>query len=189
MGDLVFIDTETTGLMPYDEVWEVAAIRRRPDGTESPLVLQVRHHRPLAEKLPDKFRLDYQARFDWGAALAPSAAAKILTEFLEGRPHLVGVNPAFDAEKLAKLLRTTWDPILLPPWHHHLIDLVAMTIGYQAAQGVPVQLPVSSDELSAMVGVPTVGPHGTPRYARHTAMGDVEWVRDWFDALNRGGDR
>lgn len=185
-GDVVFLDTETTGLLPVDEVWEVSALRRHPDGTEVSLSLQVRHNRARAKTLPDQFRLDYEARFDWGRAYQPYDAAACLETFLAGRPHLVGVNPAFDAAKLEKLFRTLWGRAAtpLPPWHYHLIDLVAMTVGHQVARGVHVALPVSSEELSASVGVPVADPAtGAARYARHTAMGDVAWVRDWYDAL------
>ena len=42
---LVFLDTETTGLALDDDIWEFAAIRREPDGTEARLHLFERRDR------------------------------------------------------------------------------------------------------------------------------------------------
>ncbi|NDK91419.1 hypothetical protein GYA93_17810 [Gordonia desulfuricans] len=178
-GDVVFLDTETTGLDCYDRVWEVAAIRRDMAGRESKLHIQVQH----AGSPPPKFREDYDRRFDRSGALPHTAAASALTEFLSGRPHIVGVNPAFDAQMLERLYVDAWVSEA-PPWHYHLIDLPAVTIGVLLAHGHEVELPYRSDDLAARVGAPTREEDGTPRYARHTAMGDVLWARDWFDALS-----
>lgn len=154
MTDLVFVDTETTGLGPDDEIWEFAAIRRTPEGEESTLLIQVKHDIDKAAELPDKFFRDYSARYDDTWALSPRDAAENVYGFLHGRPHLVGANPAFDAQMLTRLLA-----------------------GY-------IPIPWRSDDLAAQVGVPTTGADGRPLYDRHTAMGDVEWCRDWWDALN-----
>lgn len=35
---IVFLDTETTGTTSVDQIWELAAVRRDPDGTETELV-------------------------------------------------------------------------------------------------------------------------------------------------------
>ena len=183
-GDVVFLDTETTGLGADDQPWEIAAVRRKQDGTEQSLLLQVRHNRKRALDLPDTFRTDYLARYNHDTALTEFDAAMKLIEFLADAPHLVGVNPAFDAAVLGRLLYP-FDP----PWHYHLIDLPAVTIGYLLARGKKIELPWRSDELSAQVGVPTRDEHGAPRYERHTAMGDVRWTRDWFDALTGGRRR
>ena len=39
MPDLIFIDTETTGLEPSADIWEFAGIRRRADGSQECLHL------------------------------------------------------------------------------------------------------------------------------------------------------
>lgn len=181
MSDLVFLDTETTGLGPDDEIWEFAAIRRTPEGEESTLLLQVRHDTDKAAELPEKFYRDYSDRYDDTWALSPRDAAENIYGFLHGRPHLVGANPAFDAQMLTRLL-AEYD--LAPPWHYHLIDLEAVTVGYLLSLGKEVPIPWRSDDLAARVGAPTTDPGGHALYDRHTAMGDVEWCRDWWDALN-----
>ena len=73
MTSLVFLDTETLGLDITDPIWEVAAIRREPDGTET------RHHwhvggefgQPFAPALdfPERFRADFDRRYGFGQAI------------------------------------------------------------------------------------------------------------------------
>lgn len=177
MTDLVFLDVETTGLdLDRDRIWEFAAIRRTPDGTETELHMQVRHDLKLAAALPDKFRRDHADRYDRpGAEFAWHAPHKI-ARFMEGRPQIVGVNPTFDTSILARMMARQG---VTPPWDHRLLDLPAITIGRLWAVGELVEFPARSDDLAARAGI------DTERYARHTAMGDVEWCRDWWDTLNR----
>ncbi|AMS02983.1 DNA polymerase exonuclease subunit [Gordonia phage Schnabeltier] len=181
-GAVAFVDTETTGLGPLDEIWEFAAIIRRLDGSESTVHLHVEHDRDRAAALPERFLRDYRDRFgrDGMYPYSRARAASIISAALDG-VHIVGVNPAFDARLLKDLLA---DAGLVPTWNYHLVDLSPITIGVLLAAGERVDLPWKSDALSARVGVPTADEAGEPLYARHTAMGDVLWARDWFDALS-----
>ncbi|QHB37906.1 hypothetical protein SEA_OPIE_64 [Gordonia phage Opie] len=181
-GAVSFVDTETTGLGPLDQIWEFAAIIRRLDGSESTVHLHIEHDRSLADDLPEEFRADYTRRFgiDGMHVYSRAGAASIIHAALTST-HIVGVNPAFDARLLEQLLR---DAGLVPSWNYHLVDLSPVTIGVLLAAGERVDLPWKSDALSARVGVPTNDEAGEPLYARHTAMGDVLWTRDWFDALS-----
>ena len=195
MSDLVFLDTETTGLGPDDEIWEFAAVRRYEQGDEAALHIQIEHDEAKATELPEKFYADYSARYNPAVAMPAGVAAEKIRHFLlpvvtrdlatderhVQKTHIVGANPAFDAGKLATLF-ARFD--LVPTWHYHLIDLEATTVGYLLALGLDVPIPWRSDDLAARVGVPTTGADGRPLYDRHTAMGDVEWCRDWWDALN-----
>lgn len=196
MSDLVFLDTETTGLGPDDEIWEFAAVRRFDrDGAEVALHIQIEHDRSKAVELPEKFYADYNSRYNPAVAMPAGIAAEKIRHFLlpvvtrdlaiderhVQKTHIVGANPAFDAGKLATLF-AKFD--LVPTWHYHLIDLEAATVGYLLACQDDIPIPWRSDDLAAQVGVPTTGADGRPLYDRHTAMGDVEWCRDWWDVLN-----
>ncbi|MCR8897267.1 hypothetical protein NWF34_09935 [Gordonia sp. GONU] len=195
MTTFAFVDTETTGLTVEDEIWEFAAIIRRADGTESTVHLHIDHGWGLVDDLPEKFRADHDARFGSASGMhvyTRSGAASIIHAALYGA-HIVGVNPAFDAGMLERLLNN-WHG-LAPSWHYHLIDLEALTIGYLLARkqeagspGLPVDVPWRSNDLAAQV-MPMVDPDGEPMYHRHTALGDAQWSRDWWDALTNRGAR
>jgi len=175
MSALVFLDTETTGLSLDDDIWEFGAIRREPDGTEREVHLFLTHDPDKCNRLPESFRKDHIARYDSTRAVTPNGAAHQIKRLLTGRPHIVGAVPNFDTERLARLLSRFWyGP---PSWHHHLIDVEALAVGYLAAQGWRPKLPWDSDLLSRACGVEP------PTTERHTAMGDARWARDLYDAI------
>ncbi|QWY84326.1 DnaQ-like DNA polymerase III subunit [Gordonia phage Jalammah] len=187
MTTYAFVDTETTGLDRGAEVWEFAAIIRRTDG-ESTVHIHIDHDFEHAATLDEKFRTDHDTRF--GAATdmhvyTRAGAASIIHAALHDA-HIVGVNPAFDAKMLDRLLDLAG---LQPSWHYRVIDLSAMTLGYRLAQrqadgyeNLPIDIPWRSDDLAGQV-MPMVTPEGEPMYPRHTALGDARWCRDWWDAL------
>ena len=181
MSTIVFLDTETTGLSLDDDVWEVAAIRREEDGSESEHHLFIRHDQDKCQRLPESFRADHLKRWDFTESIDPDEAAAYLEPLLgDGRPHIVGAVPNFDTERLALLLRTYG---FKPGWHYHLIDVENLAVGYLAAMQrltaikcVP-DMPWNSDTLSRAVGVEP------PTDARHTAMGDVRWAMAIYDRV------
>lgn len=67
------------------------------------------------------------------------------------------------------------------PWHYHLIDIENVIVGWIrghhafAGSDTPILPPYKSDELSETVGV------DPEQFTRHTAMGDVLWVRAQWD--------
>ena len=78
-----------------------------------------------------------------------------------------------------------------PSWHYHLIDVENLIVGYMRGKmpSLPsvtwpafaslTKPPWNSEDLSRAVGV-------DPDYfKRHTAMGDVLWVRAQYDAVMR----
>lgn len=192
---LVFLDTETTGLTLNDDIWEIAAIRREPDGTETELHIFVEHDRKKCEQLPPSFREDHDARYrDHQAYTRNQAASAFLDIVRNGRPHIVGAVPNFDTERLAWLLRG-WSSDWQPTWHHHLIDVENLAVGYLArelalkiAGGDPdrhtiteaIAAPWDSDDLSRAVGIDPA------RFERHNAMGDVHWAMAIYDAVMGG---
>ncbi len=187
MSDIVFMDTETLGTHIDAPIWEFAAIRRNfgDDGSakEHELHIQIHHYAPPwltgADALPEEFASDYRARFNPGLAFGKSGAAETIARFLAGRPHIIGAVPNFDTERIShQLLR----PARIPePWHYHLTDVENLAVGYLAAKGELISPPWKSDALSLAIGV------DPERFDRHTAMGDVLWVRAQYDAIMGAG--
>jgi len=180
--DLCFLDTETLGLDPDAPIWEFAAIRVNRDGTRDELHFQILHQPGnWLESLPEQFADDYRARFDIQAAIPPALAAKAIAKFTAGA-IVLGANPGFDIERLTALLarhkRT-------PEWHYHPLDIGSMAVGYLARTLLAVRelvdgpVPVwwSSDDLSRRIGV------NPDDFARHTALGDVEWCLAQWQAM------
>ena len=183
MSDIVFMDTETLGTHIDAPIWEFAAIRRSigtiGEVVERELHIFIHHYaKPWLtgdDALPERFQVDYRERFDAGAAYGKSGAAEVISGFLAGKPHIVGAVPNFDTERIShQLLRPSHIP---DPWHYHLIDVENVVAGYIAATAFPILPPWKSDELSAAIGV------DPEQFDRHTAMGDVQWVRAQWDAV------
>lgn len=193
MSDIVFMDTETLGLSMDSPIWEFAAIRRLNLGNglaaEKSLHLFIRHHAaPWLEDFPEEFAADYRARYSDIESVHQMEAAERITEFMQGRPHVVGAVPNFDTERIAhQLLRPNR---MREPWHYHLIDIENVVVGYLAGCSIRdgdtpgenphLQPPWKSDNLSRAVGV------DPEQFARHTAMGDVLWVKAQYDAVMGG---
>lgn len=180
---LVFVDTETTGLGPHRLPWEIAMVRRAPDHEDDRTIVIQIDDVDLADADPTALRIGgFYARHcsvmeavpDDVYVLPGAAAAQIVFEWTVGA-SLIGVNPAFDADVLADLLR--WHQ-LTPPWHHHLIDMVAMGLGFMAAQGDYPGAQERSYQLSERCGVPRPDLNEA-----HTALGDALWVERWYDQL------
>jgi len=183
MSDIVFLDTETLGVHIDAPIWELAAIRRNlaDDGSfkEHELHIFIHHYaQPWLsgpDALPEQFAADYRKRFRAGSAYGHSGAAELLASFLAGRPHIVGAVPNFDTERIShQLLRPAHIP---DPWHYHLTDVENLVVGFLAARGELMTPPYKSDDLSRAIGV------DPDQFDRHTAMGDVLWVRAQYDAL------
>ncbi|KAB2806968.1 hypothetical protein F9L07_28460 [Pimelobacter simplex] len=210
---ICFVDTETDGLHHGRQAWEIAIIRRDTDPdtgdgverwTESTWHVLV--HLP-SMRTSDNFALakgGFWDRHPTGRQLSGKpaiptdvplvsarAAAREIAVLTHGA-HIVGVNPTFDVEIFASMLRAEG---LTPQWDYHLEDLVAETVGYlrggratadaispaQWARTAPrsvTDLPWRSDELARAVGVEDL-----PEGERHTALGDARWARRWHDIL------
>lgn len=187
MTDLCFLDTETLGLDPKAPIWEFAAIRRRPDGHETSYHCFIEHRPdPWLAQLPEPFQTDYLARYRYSDAEKWSqlSAARLVYLATEGA-HIVGNVPSFDTERLTRLMRKQG---YAPAWHYHLIDVENLAVGRLAARSVYhkddaaawrelITPPWDSEDLSRAMGV------NPEKYDRHTAMGDVLWARDTYDAV------
>jgi hypothetical protein len=201
MSDLVFVDTETTGLHPeHHHIWEFAGIRRAEDGSETTMLLQVEVNLEQADpfalnvgKFWDRYgkngvwldnpavEAGWSGSLFWssqiptrGELVSPMVAAGLIQTFTHGA-HLIGNCVSFDAERMARLL---YSESLLPTWHYHVIDIEPILVGYAKAKGQDFPLPYSSSEVSKWTGVEEPG-----EGERHTALGDARWVQRQWDAI------
>jgi hypothetical protein len=183
---IVFLDTETFGLDVADPVWEVAAVRRDPDGTETEYHAFVMHDPAAAQALPESFRTDHDTRYRFDVAVPPWVLVDDLLELFappadyRQRAHVAGMVPSFDTERIGLLFRRYAREE--GPWHHHLIDVETLAVGRLQGQDAsgwmpPVHPPWDSENVSRSVGVDPA------RFERHTAMGDVRWAMAIYDAV------
>lgn len=205
MSATIFLDTETTGLSLDDDIWEIAAVRREPDGTETEHHQFVEHDRQKCARLPESFRLDHEKRYDDLAAISPKGAARWFAALTRDGPHIVGAVPNFDTERLAILCARFG---LAARHHYHLIDVENLAVGWLMARADKAELravtepgpvadellavaaswrqvatpPWDSDELSRACGVEPPG-----EGVRHTAMGDVRWGMALYDRIMGNG--
>jgi hypothetical protein len=183
---LCFVDTETDGVHPGRKPWEVALIRRDPNGTETtehfylsidlstadPFGLRIggfydRH--PMGRRLSG-------ATGPKGSQVRPITSAAPLIARMTHEAHIVGAVPNFDTEILERLLRENG---LTPAWHYHLIDIENLAVGYLNGRGAgAMHPPWSSDAITAALGLPPVD-----EKERHTALGDARWAMHVYDTV------
>lgn len=186
------VDTETDGVHPDRNAWEVALIRRDENGqrelsffmeidlsTADPFGLRVgrfydRHPvgRWLAKQTEGLVPVPGDANL-WSC----TDAAYAIAQMTHGA-HLVGAVPNFDAEVFDHLLRKNG---LSPGWHYHLVDVEALAVGFAAAKGLALAPPWKSDTLMDEIGVESPAEED-----RHTALGDARWALRVYDAVMAG---
>lgn len=164
MTDLVFLDTETTGLDPeLHEIWEIAwavndeiPVQERimPHSllTADPKALELNHYW-------DRANLGYEPR--WGENYDLE-----IKQILTGNT-IVAANPAFDAS----FLRMRWGSA---PWHYRMIDVESMALGvlgYYRPKGL-ADIADDLRELGYNIGEPS-----------HAAWVDVVVLRESYKAL------
>lgn len=186
---LAFVDCETTGLDPNKhEVWEVglAIYDQTARCVQSMHVWQLPLAR-LAAADPEALKIGgfHERRWSDHHLATWEQFSTEFTGLVLGLP-MVGANPAFDAEFLARRLAGSEHE---RPWHYRVVDIEATVFGslhgYSERDGagmsyVPETVPWSSTELSEAVGV--VRDPAT----MHTAMGDVLWYVDLWEKVTVG---
>lgn len=186
---IIFMDTETTGLSLDDDIWEFAAIRRHPDGSEERTHLFIEHDQRKCRLLPESFRADHRERFPSGCSgqvIPQRIAAHVIAEELgqregEEKPHIVGAVPNFDTERITRLITRYTNAT--PGWHFHLVDVENLIVGFLASGGKILAPPWDSNELSATIGI------DAGQFQRHSAMGDAEWARAIYDTVMPSAQR
>lgn len=195
MTPIVWLDTETTSLGPDRRAWEVAMIRRDDTGTRERrffvknvdlaqadmAALRVggfydRHPQYAGDASDDGFVTRTLAG-PVGPMLLERYEAARKVEYITRGAVIVGANPGFDLETLARLLRSVH---LFPAWHYTPVNVKAMALGWLAGRGQLGDLTATSrsDDLAAACGV-----EPAPDVERHTALGDARWVQRWYDHL------
>lgn len=198
---IAFLDTETTSLRPDRRAWEIGIVRRE-DGRQEERVwfvdaddLDLGNADPFALKIgryyerhPDAIDgVEYGKGYPGSEQYGPESwVMRDVAQWTRGA-HLVGAVVSFDAEVLAARMRANG---VLPGWHHHLIDVEALALGFlcgKASEGdldaglnLP-DLPWKSDDLAKACGVEPASDD-----ERHTALGDTRWVMRWYDAITGG---
>lgn len=211
---IVFLDTETDGVHPGRQVWEVAMIRRDEHGeretqffvdidlaSADPFGLKIggfydRH--PLGRQLSAAYMNDHATSRAWdemdyrrrGESVTHNIAAMRVARWTHGA-HIVGAVPNFDTEVLGQLLR---DQELTPSWHYHLIDVESLAVGFLHGAGRPAKsaMPARVAETLALPWKSddlsrTCGVEPPTAEERHTALGDARWVSRLYDAIMSGG--
>jgi len=163
--DLVFLDTETTGLdSALHEVWEIAwAINAGP--IDSRVV-------PHSIKTADPKALELNGYWHRGEGYVSHRADHTLRAILDGST-IVGANPAFDTA----FLRARWG---VSPWHHRLIDVESMALtvlGYERPKGLHG---LAADLRDRGHDIPAPD---------HTAAADVATTRAVYKALRAEATR
>jgi DNA polymerase III alpha subunit (gram-positive type) len=199
VANLIFLDTETTGLSPATggEIWEFAAITRLNGQPDQEFQFFVDHDLSRAASLPEQFRADHDARYDHAAAIGKADLVEWLSDQCgdytgDQKVHIVGAMTWFDIEFLTVMFRELGVKV---PWHYHLIDVENLAIGFgmgcqkeaykwgnvtsQELEGVVLvdEPPWDSHVLSRSIGVFDVPSE------KHTALGDTRWARDVYDRV------
>lgn len=194
MTPLVFLDTETTGVHPGRQVWEIGMIRRDDDG-ESELQFYVEvdlsEADPFGLSVGKFYERHPQGRWLSDRMTVPAdpepcrvhLAAELVAQWTHGA-HVIGAVPSFDTISLDALMR---DHGLLPAWHYHLTCVETLALGYLAGQRAAghqlrdeagdLQPPWKSRDLAAAVGVIQ------REEDMHTALGDARWARAIYDKV------
>jgi DNA polymerase III epsilon subunit-like protein len=188
--NVAFVDVETMGLDPVRHpIWEIAVI---VDDVEH-LWQVVLHSLQMEMADPEALKINgFEDRYGTDVRVPlvpPNMSAAKFAKLVAGR-HLVGANVRFDEERL----RLMHDAHLdvgegeRYPWHYHLIDVEAMALGYLHGAAFDHQYdtlsrlaempPYRAADLGALLGVPE-----TPEDERHTAIGDVRWVKRMWHAM------
>ena len=198
---LVFLDCETTSLRHDRSAWEIGFIIREPGhgetarslfidaadldlGGADPMSLKIgqfydRHPQFSNSSIPLAWEL-----------LSEHEALKVVEAATRGA-HIVGAVPNFDTETLGTRMRARR---ICPSWHHHLIDVEALAVGWlhrhaavlenrqanideAAALRETAKPPWRSDDLSRAIGV------DPDKFDRHTALGAAAWAMAIYDTI------
>lgn len=214
---LCFLDTETTSLRPDRRSWDIAVIRRDEHGTTEHQWYVDAADLDLGNADVMSLRVGgfYDRHPQWvgnhAEDVKPEAWVMTHVERYTRGAHLVAAVPSFDADVLGQRIRAVG---LLPAWHHHLIDVEALSVGYlnglRAAGALDRPVPRERSaiesaaewlrdktwrfEATANTTPPwksdelsrACGVEPPVETERHTALGDARWVMRWFDALTGG---
>lgn len=167
--DIVFLDCETLGLDKQAPIWEFAAVRVTSDGREIARdTFQIKHEPGrFLETFDEWFRKDYEARYRADSAIYPWEAVPRIDQLTDAGATVAGSNPMFDMERIELLMRHYGTE---PGWYYHPKDIPNVVEGFLAGRRALPDPPFKSNSLSLALGIDPAD------FARHSAMGDVEWT-------------
>ena len=170
LQDLLFVDTETTGLdASKHELLEVAAIRTTPDAKTIISTFEAKLkplHLETAE--PKALQINGYVPEQWtdDLCMAPELVADALQK-MAGDSVLVGQNVSFDEGFLSPLFTRLG---MRPPWGYHKVDTVSLAWPLYINNA---ELPgISLEKLCRFLGVTSL--------PTHRAAADVEACRQVY---------
>lgn len=177
----LFLDTETTGLARFDQVWQIAWIMTDSSlatvGTANRIVQHSTAPSPWVLK-----NTSYVQGVSSTHSPAPLSACvnEIAVESGPNRSrfdrlYLVGSSPSFDDSKIAAHLRADGGDDAVP-WHHPL-DIGALVMGLR---GDP--RPLGLHDLATLTGIKNVKPHDAMSDATHV-LDLFRWWRSQIEPL------
>lgn len=167
--DLLFVDTETTGLdSTKHELLEVAAIRTSPDGRKIISRFEAKLfplHLETAE--PKALEVNKYSAADWTVdkCVMPEVVVDALQQ-MAGNTVLVGQNVSFDEGFLSPLFTRLG---MKPPWGYHKVDTVTLAWPLFVNTDLPG---LSLEKLCKFLGVESM--------PTHRAAADVEACRQVY---------
>lgn len=166
--DLVFIDSETTGLDPdFNEAIEWAAIRVTRDGQETTFEARVKPQYP--ERFhPKAMEVNGYTKEAWETTPPESAVAAGMAKICKDA-ILVAHNVSFDESFLRVFLKKH---DLQPTWHYHKLDTMVL------AWPLVVAGEISGVSLSNLCEWA-----GTVQPMPHSAMADARCVQTVYKRL------
>lgn len=166
--DLVFIDSETTGLdSDFNEAIEWAAIRVSKNGQETTFEARVKPTYP--ERFhPKAMEVNGYTKEGWETTPLESSVAAGMAKICQGA-ILVGHNVPFDEGFLRAFLKKHG---LEPTWHYHKLDTMALAW--------PL---VGSGEISGLSLSNLCAWANTTQPTPHRAMADARCVQVVYEKL------
>lgn len=162
MTDLIFLDTETTGLEDDKHaVWEIAYAINDGEIQSHVVVHSLMTADPAALEINK-----YYERFPDGARSRGPQVDLMIREILKGNT-LVCSNPSFDRG----FLKARWKE---SPWHHRSVDISSFAmplLGHDRPMGLAT---VAAELRSMGYEIP---------WEDHSAAGDVRAMRECYWAL------
>lgn len=203
MTKIAFLDTETTGLGPKTEVWEIGLVLRTFEATDEddrtpPAYVDTEYCWRIRPRMkhaePTGLRIGrYYERMDNLANYPVGQARRVVHPHFEGEDEPSRATEArFVAMDLVQFLDGATIVGAVPDfdtrqlgrflkrwnqagtWHYHLVDVETLAAGHLGRRP-----PWGVDDLLGEFGL---------RYDeadRHTALGDARMVRDLYDAVFR----
>ncbi len=193
----VFTDTETTGLdFGEDEIWNIH-MKIMSTGSmyhHAAFDRLVTHDIGKIKKLPQNFQDLHAKHYIPEYALSPVTVGEEIQEWIARftttqKVHFVAANPTFDAVMMMANLMTQAE--FYAVFDYHLIDIESFALGWLRCQEVQQHrlfdapfrkniVPFKADRLTEELGV------DTGDLSRHTAEGDVEWMKRIWKRMNLG---